>query len=116
MITEARVEELLEYADDELKKISRSRKLPGGVVLVGGTSKLPGIAEFTRDKLQLAARVGKLQSISGLGDKIDDPSFYTCIGLMMLDMYLPHEGSNVNTKKIQNKTFDFAKTLFNKIK
>ena len=116
MITEARVEELLEYADDELKKISRSRKLPGGVVLVGGTSKLPGIAEFTREKLQLAARVGKLQSISGLADKIEDPSFYTCIGLMMLDMYLPHEGNNVNTKKIQSKTFDFAKTLLSKIK
>ena len=35
---------------------------------------------------------------------------------MMLDMYLPHEGNNMNTKKIQSKTFDFAKTLFNKIK
>ncbi len=115
LITEARVEELLEYVDDELKKISRSRKLPGGVVIVGGTAKLPGLAEFTREKLQLAARIGKLQPLSGLIDKIDDPSFSTAIGLMMLDMLLP-SGESLNTKKIQGKTFNFARTIFNKIK
>ncbi len=38
IITEARVEEILEYVDKELKKIHRSRKLPGGVVIVGGTA------------------------------------------------------------------------------
>ena len=31
MIAEARIEELLEFVDKELKKIHRSRKLPGGV-------------------------------------------------------------------------------------
>ncbi len=48
MITEARVDELFEFADKELKKIQRSRKLPGGVVIVGGTAKLPAIADFAR--------------------------------------------------------------------
>ena len=84
-------------------------------MLVGGTSKLPGLASFTREKLQLAARVGKLQTISGLVDKIDDPAYFTAIGLMMLDMYLPGN-EIVNTKNIQSKTFDFARTLFNRIK
>lgn len=88
MIVEARVEELMEYIDKELKKIQRSRKLPGGVVLVGGTAKLPGIADFTKDKLELAARVGKLQPIGGLLDTVDDPAYYTAVGLMMLDMLL----------------------------
>ena len=36
--------------DKELKKINRSRKLPGGVVLVGGGAKLPGLAEFARER------------------------------------------------------------------
>ncbi len=94
MIVEARVEELLEYVDKELKKIQRSRKLPGGVVLVGGTAKLPGMAEFTREKLQLAARLGHLQPIGGLQDTVDDPAFYTAAGLMLLDMLLlPAEGA-----------------------
>jgi cell division protein FtsA len=115
LITEARVDELLDYVDDELKKISRSRKLPGGVVVVGGTSKLPGLAEYTREKLQLAARIGKLQPMSGLIDKIDDPSFYNAIGLMMLDMLLPTD-ETMNTKGVHSKSFNFARTIFSKIK
>jgi cell division protein FtsA len=88
MVVEARVEELLEYVDKELQKIKRSRKLPGGVVLTGGTSKLPGIDEFARDKLQLPARVGKLHNIGGLVDTVEDQTFVTVVGLMLLDMLL----------------------------
>jgi cell division protein FtsA len=88
MITEARIEELFEYVDKELKKIHRSRKLPGGVVLVGGTAKLPGIAEFAREKLELAARVGALQPLSGLVDTVQDLEYTAAVGLMVLDMLL----------------------------
>jgi len=88
MIVEARVDELLEYVDKELHKIKRSRKLPGGIVLTGGTSKLPGIDEFAREKLELPARIGKLQNIGGLVDTVEDPSFTTVVGLMLLDMLL----------------------------
>lgn len=88
IITEARVEELLELVDRELKRIHRSRKLPGGVVIVGGSAKLPGFAEFTKTKLQLAARVGNLQPMGGLIDTVQDPAYATAVGLMMLDMLL----------------------------
>lgn len=88
MIVEARVEELFEYVDKELKKINRSRKLPGGAVLVGGGAKLPGLAEFAREQLQLPARVGTLLPIGGLSDITDDLSYTSCIGLMLLDMIL----------------------------
>ena len=88
LIVESRVEELLEYVDKELHKIKRSRKLPGGIVIVGGTAKLPGIEEFTRDKLELSARIGVLQNISGLADTVEDASFTVVVGLMLLDMLL----------------------------
>lgn len=88
MIAEARVEELLEYVDKELQKIKRSRKLPGGIVITGGTAKLPGIDEFAREKLQLPARIGKLQNIGGLVDTVEDASYTTVVGLMLLDMLL----------------------------
>ena len=88
MITEARAEELLEYVDKELQKIKRSRKLPGGIVLTGGTSKLPGLDELARDKLQLPARIGKLHNIGGLVDTVEDQGFTTVVGLMLLDMLL----------------------------
>lgn len=88
MITEARIDELLELIDKELVKIKRSRKLPGGVVLIGGSASLPGLAEFTRDKLQLPARLGKLNNVGGLVDTVEGPGYCTVVGLMVLDMLL----------------------------
>lgn len=94
MITEARIDELLELVDKELKKIHKSRKLPGGVVIVGGSANLPGIAEFTKDRLELAARVGKLQPLNGLVDTVQDSSYVGAVGLMLLDMLLMPAPSN----------------------
>lgn len=88
MITEARIDETLELVDKELVKIKRSRKLPGGVVLTGGSASLPGLAEFTRDKLQLPARIGHISNVGGLVDTVEGPAYCNVVGLMMLDMFL----------------------------
>lgn len=115
MITEARIEELLELVDKELKKIHRSRKLPGGVVFVGGTASLPGIASFAKDKLQLASRVGKLQPMGGLVDTVQDPAYASAVGLMMLDMLLMPGDSPINGQPNGN-VFGFVDGLFKKFK
>lgn len=88
IITEARMEEILEYVDKELKKIHRSRKLPGGIVLTGGGAKLPGLADFTKDVLELPARVGGWKHIGRVVDGLDEQIFAPAVGLMLLDMYL----------------------------
>lgn len=88
LIIEARVDELFEYIDKEFQKVKRSRKLPGGIVLTGGTAKIAGIEEFAREKLQLSARVSSLQNIGGLVDTVEDPRFTVVVGLMLLDMLL----------------------------
>jgi len=116
MITEARVEELLEYVEKELTRIHRARKLPGGVVLVGGTAKLPGMAEFTRDKLQLAARVGTMQSISGLVDTVADPSYATAVGLTMLDMLLVPDVAPTQSAQAGARALNFVDSLWRKMK
>ncbi len=87
-VIEARVEELLELVDRELKKIHRSGKLPGGIVLVGGTSKLPGIVEVTKEVLGLPARTGSWKHIERVGDKLDEQEFAPVVGLMLMDMFL----------------------------
>jgi cell division protein FtsA len=88
LIIEARVEEILEFADHELKKIKKSRKLPGGVVLTGGTSKLPGLVDFAKEVLELPARVGSWKHIKRVVDGMDEHEFAPAVGLMLLDMYL----------------------------
>lgn len=87
-ITEARVEEILEYVDKELKKIHRSRKLPGGVVFVGGSAKLPGLVDFAKEVLELPARVGSWKHINRVVDGLDEQEFAPVVGLMLLDMLL----------------------------
>lgn len=102
MIVEARVEELLEYVDKELQKIKRSRKLPGGIVLTGGTAKLPGLDEFAREKLQLPSRKGKLHNVGGLVDTVEDETYTTVVGLMLLDMLLLPALPPIHGKSTQN--------------
>lgn len=117
MITEARLEELLELVDKELKKIHKSQKLPGGVVIIGGMAKLPGIADFVKEKLQLAARVGKLQPIGGLIDTVNDPRFATAVGLMLLDMLLlPNSQISNNSGSGNTNVFGVLGGVWHKIK
>lgn len=97
MIIEARMEELLELVDKELKKINRSKKLPGGVIFTGGGSKIKGIASFAKDLLELPAKKASLLPVSGLSDIADDIAYATPIGLMLLDMLLDGQGDAAET-------------------
>lgn len=81
-IIEARVDEILDLVNKELKKIDRQGLLPGGVVLVGGGAKLPGLVDFTKEKLGLPAQIGFPQEIEGVVDQIDDPVFANVCGLI----------------------------------
>lgn len=90
MIVEARLEEIMELLDTELKQIDRSGKLPGGVVLVGGGANMKHMAEFTKEAMRLPARVAKFSDMSGVSDKVNKPEFATALGLMMLDFEKEH--------------------------
>lgn len=116
MITEARVDELFDFVQKELVRIHRAHKLPGGVVIVGGTSKLPGIAEFAKEKLQLAARVGKLQAVSGLIDTVSDPTYATAAGLMILDMLLVPDTPQASMGQTGARALKIVDNLFGRFK
>jgi cell division protein FtsA len=88
MIAEARVEEIFEFAEKELKKINRAKKLPGGVVMTGGTAKLPGIIDLAKETLELPASVGSWKHVPRVVDGLDQQQFAAVVGLMLLDMYL----------------------------
>jgi cell division protein FtsA len=88
LIVEARVEEILEFVDKELKKIHRSKKLPGGIVLIGGTAKLPGIADIAKEVMALPARVGSWKHVGKVVDGMDTEIFAPAVGLMLLDLLL----------------------------
>ncbi len=86
MIVDARLEEIFELVNKELKSIGRAAKLPGGVVLSGGGAQLSGIADYARHALQLSARVGQAPECAGVSDKINQPAWNTAVGLMLIDL------------------------------
>ena len=81
-VIDARVNELLEMVTAELKKIDKDGKLPAGVVISGGGSKLPGFVTLVRDTLGLPVRVAKPLHVEAF-DAAMDPAFSVAVGLVV---------------------------------
>ena len=81
-ILRARVEETLQLIWVELAGEDLPNLAPAGVVLTGGTSRLPGMAELAAQVFRLPCRVGVPRNISGLVDFLHDPAFATSVGLL----------------------------------
>jgi cell division protein FtsA len=84
-IVEARLEEIFEAINKELKRAGRAGKLPNGAVLTGGTANLKGITDYAKESLGLAVRIGVASGYGGVADDIDKPQFATVVGLMLID-------------------------------
>jgi cell division protein FtsA len=84
-VVDARLEEIFEAIHKELKRAGYSGKLPSGVVLTGGTAKLKNMAEYAKETLGLAARLGAAKGYGGVAEHLDEPQFATAVGLMLID-------------------------------
>jgi len=73
----------------ELKKISKDKKLPAGIVLTGGGAKIKKIVDFAKQKFKLTARIGKPKGILGLDE---DPIFALSAGLILAGLEKEQEG------------------------
>lgn len=82
-IIEARVEEIFEKAEAELKKIDREGLLPAGVVLTGGGAKLPGMVEVGKRVLRLPCAYAMTTAPSSMPELVQDPAFSTAVGLVL---------------------------------
>lgn len=101
-IIEARVCEIFDETNKELKKVARSGLLPAGVVLTGGGVKIKKIAELARSELRLPCRIGIPQNLMGLKE---EPSFATACGLVFQGMDSGEE-----------RGFTLGQVILNKIK
>ncbi|CAN5417363.1 cell division protein FtsA [soil metagenome] len=84
-IVEARLEEIFEAVQRELKRAGRAGQLPSGIVLTGGTAQLKDIVSYAKEALGLAVRIGKPSGYGGVADNVDKPQFATAVGLMLID-------------------------------
>jgi cell division protein FtsA len=103
-IVEARLEEIFDAVQRELKRAGRAGKLPSGVVLTGGTAQLKDIVSYAKESLGLAARIGKTSGYGGVADNIEKPQFATAVGLMLIDS----EGEAITQTRAKKTTHSLA--------
>jgi|APMI01.1.fsa_nt_gi cell division protein FtsA len=121
-IVEARLEEIFEAVQHELKKAGRAGQLPSGIVLTGGAARMKGIAEYAKEQLGLAVRVGKPAGFGGVADHIDEPQFAAAVGLMLIDAEdatRPARGAKhpgQNTKQLAKNAGGILRGIFGKFK
>jgi cell division protein FtsA len=83
-IMHMRMQEVLEYASDEITRAGFSQRLPAGVVLTGGGAQAPGIVELAREVFAMPARTGVPgQHLRGLADSVESPTFAVPVGLVL---------------------------------
>ncbi len=81
-IIQARVEEVLESVQQEIKRSGYGGLLPAGLVLCGGTAQLPGIRELARDLFELPVQIGRPKGLLGLTDRVSNPAGAVGVGLV----------------------------------
>lgn len=75
-IIEARLEEMFELVQHEIKRLG-VRDLPGGFVLTGGTVSMPGVLEISQAVLQNNVRIASPDYIG-----VREPQYMTGVGLI----------------------------------
>lgn len=81
-IIEPRVSEIFNFVGMEVRKSGWYSMIPGGIVITGGSSLLPGISEVAEQVLNLPSRLGRPHYEGELADMINDPSYSEAIGLL----------------------------------
>lgn len=107
-IIEVRLAEILDLVNNELKALGKNVQLPGGVVVTGGGTKLPGMTELVRQELKLPVQIGfpDLSNFEILNpthrELLDDPECATVVGLAAWGIL---QGERRGTENGQSKTF-----------
>lgn len=76
-----RVEEIFQLVGDALEKGGCLQAVPGGLVLIGGTSQLPGLTAVGGKVLGKPVRRATIANLGGIGNSVADASHATAIGL-----------------------------------
>ena len=83
-IMHMRLQEVLEYALDEITRAGYHQRLPAGVVLTGGGAQATGIVELGREVFAMPVRVGvPRQGLTGLADSVESPRMAVPAGLAL---------------------------------
>ena len=81
-IVEPRYVELFELVKAEIQRNGFDGKIPAGIVLTGGTSKMEGVVELAESIFQTSVRIGVPENFKGMESVLKNPIYATSIGLL----------------------------------
>jgi len=110
-IIQPRMTEIFSMVRDQLEKKSLLRLLGGGVVITGGGSLLPGVAELSQEVFGVPARVGYPRKLGGLDPEYRSPEYSAAVGLVCYGAASAHAAGRPETaaKKTANTFFEKLK-------
>ena len=105
-VIEPRVEELFSFVQQAIRESGYEELLSSGVVITGGSSQLPGLAELGEDIFLKPVRLGVPGYAGGLTDVVGTPRFATVIGLLE-----EARQQRVRGRKVAEQSGSFKETL-----
>ena len=81
-IIEARLCDIFESIENNLKKQKRSELLPAGIVFVGGGANTSGLVELSKSILKLPSSLGSTEIFGNTKTKFRDPAWFNVLGLL----------------------------------
>jgi len=111
-IIEARLCDIFESIENNLKKIKRSELLPAGIVFVGGGANVPGLTELSKSILKLPSSLGTSEIFGNTKTKLRDSSWFTVLGLLTAGK----ESGGYSESSLKNFFKDLKNTIKSSIK
>jgi cell division protein FtsA len=86
-IMQARVEEIIRLIVMDLPGENPGNLIPAGIVLTGGCTNIPGIAEVAEKLTRMPVRVGSPIALNGVHvEALSNPAYATSVGLILWSM------------------------------
>jgi len=111
-IIEARLCDIFESIENNLKKQKRSELLPAGVVFVGGGANTSGLVELSKSILKLPSSLGTTEIFGNAKIKFRDPAWFNVLGLL----YSGNDASGYSEGSFGNLLKDLKNTLKSSLK
>ena len=109
-IVKVRLREIFAGVRSELKRAGYDRRLPEGIVLVGGGVKMRDIELYAKECLEAATRIGVPSGLGGVADGIEKPEYAAAVGLALYAAEFGRGGTG-KPKKNGGGLFKFLKKI-----
>jgi len=112
-----RYHELFSLVQQELRRSRFDNRIPAGIVLTGGSSKMEGVVELAEEVFHTQVRLGEPTHVKGLVDVVRNPIHATGVGLLLYGkQYYQDVGTEqpqgINLKDVFDRMLGWFKKSF----